>query len=259
MKIPLYIQECFKAFDNINGNGIIEQEEIDALKGTGTIYDVNKSKYFSVKAGMDLSVFIQDNRYKFGSVVQFTDNEYTQGRKTIQKDTLKPTHKKRKLTCDDKKSIQVEQGEFALKTYSEDAPSLQTYNVCNCVAISIYDKETKKGFLAHIDTVSRADSLEKVLQNCNFNPETSEVRIIGGHTEASEGLIEIIDETVKKFSLKVVEYDLLGNNKRRDIQLDLNTGELFDYNESKPTYDMSLVEENKRLILSPSEKSDKEG
>ena len=43
MKIPLYIQECFKAFDNINGNGIIEQEEIDALKGTGTIYEIHHS------------------------------------------------------------------------------------------------------------------------------------------------------------------------------------------------------------------------
>ena len=255
MKIPQWVYDDFNNFDK-DKNGTIEQSEIDDLKGSGTIFDTNNYKIFNVSADMDISLFVKENRSRYGAVAQFTDNEYTEGRKILQKKQLVPTDKKRKTSEDSNNSIQVEQGEYAVKTYSEDTPSLQTYNVCNCVAVTIYDKATKKGFLTHIDTIERADNLEKILKSCNFNPKTSEARIIGGLTGCSEGTIELIDETIKKFNIKVVEYDVLGKEQRRDIQLDLKTGEVSDYNETSPTYKVAFDADADELSLLPNKKSE---
>ena len=255
MRIPKSVYQDFFTFDR-DGDGTISQAEIDSHKGTDTVYDTSRHKFYNVYDKMNISLFIKENRSRYGATVQYTENEYSEGRKILQKQQLLPTDKKRS-TCDDSSnSIQVEQGEFALKTYSKDTPSLQTYSVCNCVAVTIYDKKTKKGFLTHIDTVDRADSLAKTLEHCGFNPKTSEVRIIGGQTGLSEGIVEIIDETVKKFNLKVVEYDVLGQQCRRDIQLNLNTGEVFDYNESNPTYDVALEEGAEKLFLISNKQSE---
>ena len=202
MRIPKCVYKDFFEFDR-DGNGIITQAEIDSHNGTDTVYDTSRHKFFNVYDKMNISLFIEENRSQYGAMVQYTDNEYSEGRKILQKQQLLPTDEKRSTCDDNSNSIQVEQGEFALKTYSKDTPSLQTYNVCNCVAVTIYDKKTKKGFLTHIDTVDRADSLAKTLEHCGFNPKTSEVRIIGGQTGLSEGIVEIIDETVKGLNLKV--------------------------------------------------------
>ncbi|MBP3821785.1 hypothetical protein J6G99_09115 [bacterium] len=252
MKIPEWVQKEFNSFDK-DKNGIITQKEIDNHKSTDSIF-ANK-KGFKVENGMDINLFLKENRSIYGTAVQFTDNDYSEGRKILKKEQFRPTDKTRKFTEDDSKSVQVEQGEFAIKKYSKDTPSLQTYNVWNCVAVTIYDKKTKTGFMAHIDTVDRADSLEKVLKNSNFNPETSEVRIIGGLTNLSEGTIEIVDETIKKYNLKVVEYDILGEG-RRDIQLDLKTGEVFDYKELHRKYKVAHDKNINKLYLMPNERSD---
>lgn len=253
MKIPQWIFDDFYNFDK-NRNGTIEQSELDELKGSGTVFDPDNTLY-KVSSGMNISLFIQENRRQYGTAIQYTDNEYTEGRKVLQNNQLMPTNKTRRCTKDKSKSIQVEQGEFAVKTYSKDTPSMQTYNVCSCVAVTIYDKATKRGFMAHIDKDDRAESLEKILKSCKFNPETSEVRIIGGWSKNSEGTIEIVDEIVKKFNLKVVEYDVLGESCRRDIQLDLNTGEVFDYDETTPTYKI-VFDDASNLKLLPNEQSE---
>lgn len=254
MKIPKWVSSDFNSFDK-DKSGIITQEEIDTHKSSGSIFDNTQKKGFKVEAGMDINSFVKENRLIYGSAVQFTDNEYTEGRKILKNKQLKSTNKRRKFTEDDVKSIQVEQGEFAIKKYSKNASSLQTYNVWGCVALTIYDKKTKTGFIAHIDTVDRADSLDKVLKNSNFKPETCEVRIIGGQTDLSEGTIEIVGETIKKYNLQVVEYDILGKG-RRDIQLDLKTGELFDYKELHRKYKVAHDKNINELYLMPNEQSD---
>ena len=258
MKIPQEVYDDFYRFDK-DRSGTIEQSEIDAWKGTGTVFDTEKYNFYKVSDKMNISLFIKENRSRYGASVQYTDNEYTEGRKILSKQSLIPTSQKRNICKDSNSSIQVKQGEFAVNAYSKDTPSLQTYNVCNCVAVTIYDKKTKRGFLAHIDTIERADSLEKILKTCNFNPKTSEVRIIGGQTGCSEGVVELIDETIKNSNLKVVEYDVLGTPMEcvRNIQLDLKTGEVFDYTESNPTYDVAYDDEIDGLYLMPNKLSEK--
>ena len=237
MKIPYFIKDLFNYVDHINRDGKIDQEEIDSFKGSGTVFDPD-SPCYNIQAGMSIYTFVRANETHFRACVQYTDNEYTEGRKILDNNELVQTDEKRRTAQDDEHSLQVEQGQYAIKKYSEDTPSLQTYNVCNCVAVTVYDKKTKRGFLTHIDTAQRAESLEKVLKKAKFNPETSEVRIIGGITGASEGTVEIIEGAIKKLKLPIVEYDILGDSKRRDIMLDLNTGEVFDYKETRETYDV---------------------
>ena len=252
MKIPQWVYDDFYNFDQ-NRDGTIKQDEIDLLKGT--VFDPANSRH-KIYDGMNISLFVKENRQKYGGAVQYTDTEYTQGCKVLQEGEITPTDKSRNSCEDSLNSIQVEQGEYAVRTYSEDTPSLQTYNVCSCVAVTIYDKATQRGFIAHIDKADRADSLEKILEECNFNPETSEVRIIGGWSDTSEGTVETIDEIVKKFKLNVVEYDVLGESCRRDIQLDLKTGEVLDYKEEDPNYMKIAIDDINNLHLMPNEKSE---
>ena len=231
MKIPQFVQELFDYVDHIDRNGIIEQEEIDSFKGSGTVFDPNEP-FYNIKPGMSIYTFVRENESSFRACVQYTDNEYKPGRKLLNNNKLISTDMKRKTASDDEKSLQVEQGQYAIKKYSKDTQSLKVYNVCNCVAVTIYDKKTKRGFITHIDTAERAESLEKVLKDAKFNPKTTEVRIIGGITGQSEGTVEIIEGVIKNFNLPIVEYDILGEPIQRNIILDLKTGEVFDYKEN---------------------------
>ena len=256
MKIPQWVYDEFNSIDT-NRDGKISQKEIDSLKGSGSIFDPAIS-YYKISADMDILLFIKENRKDYGAVVQYTDNEYTEGRKIMENGKMVPTDKNRSFCTDNFDSVQIEQGEFAVKTYSKDTPSLQTYHVCQCVAVTVYDRATKRGFLAHIDSVNRADSLEEVIKNCKFNPKTSEVRIIGGWDGYSEGKVEIIDEIIKRANLKVVEYDVLGKNPQRAVQLDLKTGEVFNYIETTPKNKIRFADkfDNSRDILIPNEQSE---
>ena len=136
MRIPKYIKELFNDIDHINHNGIIDQEEIDSFKGSGTVFDQNQPCY-KLEAGMNIFKFIQGNESSFRATVQYTDNEYTLGRKIIDGDKFVPAQESRRKTSDDSASIQVEQGQYAIKKYSKKTPSMQVYGVYNCVAVTI--------------------------------------------------------------------------------------------------------------------------
>lgn len=233
MRLSKYVYQVFNEIDHINRNGEIEQEEIDSFRGTGSVYDPDMGCY-NIKAGMSVFSFAKENMDFFRDSIQYTDRIYKEGRRIKDGSNQVTTELPRKTSPDDSDSIHVKQGQFAVKTYSPKNTSLQTCDICTCVAVTVYDKATQKGFLAHIDSVRRAQNLKEILQTAGFNPETSEVRIIGGYTDCSEGTIEMIDEVMDELKLNVVEYDILGSDKR-SIQMDLQTGEVSNYTEQDKT------------------------
>ena len=99
---------------------------------------------------------------------------------------------------------------------------------------TIYDRKSKKGFLAHIDISDKANNLNSVVakskyQGFDFN--NCEARIIDGQTNQSEETVNQIKKALDNNSVSVAEIDILGNGTRA-IPLDLSTGEVTDYDET---------------------------
>ena len=76
----------------------------------------------------------------------------------------------------------------------------------------------KKGFLTN-PVFSNGDVQYNFLTKLIYTIKSAAVKTTSGFNNNFE--------TVKGLNLKVVEYDVLGQQSRRDIQLDLNTGEVF--------------------------------
>lgn len=228
LNIPKWISDIYYKVDK-NRDGIT-QDEIDNLdrakEGIGSIY--------IFEAGMNLDKFIDKNKSVFEGYIHF-DGDPEEGRQVIDADgILSKTYNQRNISKDSQKSIEVGQGEYTIAEYSEDTPYLQTFGIGPCVAVTIYDKTTKKGFLTHIDTPNKAKSLRDVigkLEAQGFNLKDCEVRIIGGQTGSSTSTIKEIQKCIEQTPATVVEMDVLGY-KVRSIQLNLDTGEVTDYNET---------------------------
>ena len=53
MKIPQEVYKDFYSFDK-DRSGTIDQREIDAWKGTGTVFDTEKYSFYKVSDTMDI-------------------------------------------------------------------------------------------------------------------------------------------------------------------------------------------------------------
>ena len=230
LNFPKWITDIYNKVDK-KKDGIITQDEIDNLdrakEGVGTIY--------IFEDGMSVEDFVLRNRSVFSGYVHF-EGDPVKGRQIIGSNgKLQSTNLKRKYSVDSEKSIEVMQGEYSIIEYSKNTPSMQTFGIGPCVAVTIYDKQRKKGFLAHIDTLSKAQSLDSILSMLikyrDFDTDNCEARIIGGKTGCSTETVKEIQKQLNTKNFNIVEMDVLGNSSR-SIQLDLNTGEVTDYNET---------------------------
>jgi chemotaxis receptor (MCP) glutamine deamidase CheD len=236
---PKWITDIYNQVDK-KKDGIITQDEIDNLdrakEGIGTIY--------IFEDGMSIDDFVNRNRSVFSGYVHF-EGDPIEGRQIIDPNgKLQRTNFTRKISFDSEKSIEVMLGEYSIIEYSENTPFMQTYGIGPCVAVTIYDKKSKKGFLAHIDTHSKAKSLNGILSRLKtrgFDTDNCEARIIGGQTGYSTETVKEIQKQLNSKKINIVEMDVLGSDAR-SIQLDLNTGEVTDYNETIHTRnDMDIV------------------
>ena len=228
LNIPKWISDIYYIVDK-NKDGIT-QDEIDNLdrakEGIGSIY--------IFEAGMDLNSFVNKNRSVFAGYINF-EGDPVEGRQVANSNgQLEQTNLSRNITKDTEKSIEVSQGEYSIATASDDVQTMQTYGIGPCVAVTIYDKTNKKGFLAHIDTPEKAKSLKSVLHQLaaqGFDISNCEARIIGGQTGSSMDTVKEIQKALEEKQFNIVEMDVFGHGVR-SIQLDLDTGEVTDYDET---------------------------
>ena len=228
LNIPEWISNIYYKVDK-NKDGIT-QDEIDNLdrakEGIGSIY--------IFEAGMDLNSFVNKNRSVFAGYISF-EGDPVEGRQIVNTEgQLKQTSLRRNITKDTEKTIEVSQGEYSIATVSDEVQTMQTYGIGPCVAVTIYDKTNKKGFLTHIDTPEKAKSLRSVLYKLSaqgFDVKNCEARIIGGQTGSSMDTVKEIQKVLEEKQYNIVEMDVFGNGVRA-IQLDLNTGEVTDYKET---------------------------
>ena len=226
--IPKWIADIYYKVDK-NRDGITQAEinNLDRAKeGIGSIY--------IFEAGMDLNSFVNKNRSVFAGYINF-EGDPVEGRQIANSNgQLEKTNKPRNKTKDTEKTIEVSQGEYSIATVSDEVQTMQTYGIGPCVAVTIYDRTNKKGFLTHIDTPEKAKSLKTVLYKLSaqgFDVKNCEARIIGGQTNSSMDTVKEIQKALEEKQYNIVEMDVFGNGARA-IQLDLNTGEVTDYNET---------------------------
>lgn len=213
-------KEASRANDNI-----LDQKEVEYAKKNISVFLENSNcNGFKIEAGMTIEDMIEANPY-FRGICILGDKNYTP------KSLLSRLFFSRNKADDDKKSIEVQQGHYAVKTYSKDCTSIQTDYVNDCVAVTIYDKKHKRGFIAHFDAVEKIYDFKNLIKQLGFNPSDCEARIIGGRTNMSEGKVELLDNILQQNNFNIVEIDVLGTEERA-IQMDLNTGEVFDYKET---------------------------
>jgi chemotaxis receptor (MCP) glutamine deamidase CheD len=234
-KIHPRVLEYFKQVNqgwNSNGtkdasranDNILDKKEVEYAKKNISVFLDYDVKGFKIEAGMTIEDMIEANPF-FRSICTLGDKNYTP------KSLFSRLFFSRNKADDDKKSVEVGQGHYAVKTYSKDCTSIQTDYINDCVAVTIYDKKHKRGFIAHFDTVEKIYDFKNLIKQLSFNPSDCEARIIGGRTNMSEGKVELLDNILQQNKFNIVEIDVLGT-KERAIQMDLNTGEVFDYEET---------------------------
>ncbi len=229
IEIPVWIHDIYKKVDK-DGNGIITREELDKLdrqkEGVGTAYIFEE--------GMTLESFVNRNRSIFNGFITF-EGDPVSGRQVLNEDMeLQQTVNLRKTSLDSKESIEVAQGEYTIAKFSEDSKYMQTYGLGPCVGVTIYDKKNKVGFMAHIDTPSKAKSLLKAINKFKTGGtdfSECETRIIGGQTGVSMETVKIIKQIIEQENLPLYEMDVFGHTVRA-IQLNLENGEVTDYKET---------------------------
>lgn len=133
---------------------------------------------------------------------------------------------------------------FARKRY------IETFFVQSCVAVSIWDPETKVGGIAHLppwtDAKKAIDRIIERVQESHWDwPGVGwrpEARIVGGWRYCSEKIILDILEALEDHNIRVVEKDILHpEGTVKNIVLDTQTGELYDVDGEK--FELSIEEE----------------
>jgi hypothetical protein len=109
---------------------------------------------------------------------------------------------------------------------------IQTYGLVTCVALSIYDKDTNTGMLAHID--SRTD-LSGLLTDINFfkNGNNSVVELHGGVRNTAINLSVKIEKFLIQQGFKIDRIKVNKNaNSSMNISLNLKNGIIKNYDET---------------------------
>lgn len=165
------------------------------------------------------------------------------GRYVIEKfsDKLVKTFEERPMTSDIRGANTVGMGEFGISKFGVSRTRyIQTFGVGPCVVITLYDKSTKTGMVAHFngdtemgyeDIKQSVRTILEKLGRAGVNMETLEARVIGGVTCRSETLLNMIFSTLNSENIKVIEKDILGC-KARDVMLDVGSGDVYGYSET---------------------------
>ena len=177
--------------------------------------------------------------------------------------------------------VGVPQRGYAITSGSSNQHSLFTCHIATCFAVTLYDKETKIGVLAHIDiTNSVKESIDKLSKNFTergIDLSKLEVQIIGGYSsqppcvEQLEHLELALNQLTQKITKLVFTKRLLiwFSEHFSQIILDTRTGvvsstsehmylvkdprECKDYTEKGQRIHQELVElfkETQQLLLS---------
>ncbi|AGH96425.1 hypothetical protein [Pseudobdellovibrio exovorus] len=126
-------------------------------------------------------------------------------------------------------------------TSSELHSAVQTYGVYTCVALVIYDPQTKQGLLAHLDSGVDLNSLRFLARD--FDLKRMKISILGGQPTDSFNLHQKIKNKIQELGghVQLSLFNRAGSDM--SLRLNLETGEVSFYAERLPSTppDMALA------------------
>jgi chemotaxis receptor (MCP) glutamine deamidase CheD len=149
------------------------------------------------------------------------------------------------------KVAEIMQREFGITQAGDVKPILATYGLGPCVGFLGWSSEHQLGFLTHYDRdtdipFSFAHLLNELLKHKGHSDLDFNVRIIGGHTDYSERLIDSIKSHLnlrRDIRMNLIQEDT-GGYGWRSAALDTRTGEVFSYAINKNHPYRMLTEED---------------
>ncbi|MBU1128142.1 MAG: AAA family ATPase, partial [Candidatus Omnitrophica bacterium] len=129
-------------------------------------------------------------------------------------------------------AVNVRQHQYGITRSDRPSPYLKTYHAGGCVVVTLWDKETRTGMLAHVDTAAdweaSARDITAELEEYGVKVENLEARVIGGRPFSSERLIIDIFASLERMEIPVVETDVLAMKVSVDVILDTANGRVYD-------------------------------
>jgi hypothetical protein len=109
---------------------------------------------------------------------------------------------------------------------------IQTYGMYTCVGLVIYSEKAKEGILAHVDAATNVEKeIPKLLKQI---PEISKISLIGGTHKLATKIKEIVEQNNHRVFERI--------EKVENIILSLESGEIFEYDESFTTTPYAVMD-----------------
>lgn len=149
------------------------------------------------------------------------------------------------LSSDSPSIPEVAQREYIF-THSAEYPQVQTYGLATCIGLSIFQRESQYGLLAHIDARTELGQFESLFKNFKYQSvEELEVILIG----QNKGLTyKKIKEKLQTLNIPF-QFHLIKAKKNSSfgVMLNLITGKVLDYDELYPNtgYKKSIAKVNR--------------
>ena len=135
---------------------------------------------------------------------------------------------------------EVAQGAAIIAKYDKGKLThLQTFGLGPCIAVVLYDPQTNTGVLAHIDTSSKAQDLQRIIDGLKakgIKTENLTATIIGGDgSDGSDETFVAAKRVISGSGIRIAETNVGSQSSRpTGIQLNLETGEVTGYRDDMP-------------------------
>jgi hypothetical protein len=117
----------------------------------------------------------------------------------------------------------VYQHEYAITTSNSIKPVLASLGAGPCLIVAIYDEESKKAVLTHIDSKTKLDSLNRLLKM--MSPSSSSVHLCGGDMSSKEMCMDIVD-LIESNGFRISSADIVRSDVS-SLAIDSRTGSIY--------------------------------
>ncbi|OGQ45858.1 MAG: hypothetical protein A3I05_08230 [Deltaproteobacteria bacterium RIFCSPLOWO2_02_FULL_44_10] len=149
-----------------------------------------------------------------------------------------PLNSSRKSMIDQPGAIEVFTDEYSItRPGNGRSPFLQTAGAGPCLVLTLYEKKTKTGLMAHVsamaDVVMSFKAMDRELRAQGVNITNMEARIVGGKSglNVDTYISELKNELFQR-GIQLVEEDTNRDGNITAVTLDTTTGELHNYRET---------------------------
>ena len=147
------------------------------------------------------------------------------------------------------KSVGILQREYCIANQYTDKNIIGTFGATTCIILCIRNNRTTDTFLAHIDSMT-IFTWEIYSFRSRFNPDDSDVYIIGGNNQTKNQVYDLLIELKRLDYTRIQGAYIIDDFKSNNFAINSATGEIYMNMDITPMKDLPLVyNENSRLNM----------